>query len=458
MSRLPLRLRVAAAFALGMAVVLAACGTLVYVLVARDLDGSLDRELRLRAQDVAALVTSRPGSLGRSGNVATIERGENFAQVLDVSGHVVDSTPTLGGKALVGPVQVRQAQRGEYFVDVPSAPGLDEPARLFLTPIESSGQPYVLVVGGTRENRAETLAGLRTDLYLAGPLALVLASVLGYFVAGSGLRVVETMRQKAAAISADHPGHRLPVPPTGDELERLATTLNAMLDRLEQAVERERSFVADAGHELRTPLALLRAELDDALQHAESGEQLRAALRTASEETDRLVQLAADLLLIASAEGGRVELHPEPLAARELLESVRNRFLWRAGDARRTVEIDDPDGLGLQGDRLRLEQALGNLLDNALRYGRGTVRLQAIHLNGRVELHVRDEGPGFPDGFLPHAFERFSRPPESRQRSGAGLGLAIVSVIARAHSGTADARNDSLQGGADVWVAIPEWR
>src|SRR5262249_11995551 len=294
------------------------------------------------------------------------------------------------------------------------------------------------------------------DLYLAGPLALLLATLLGYFVAGSGLRVVETMRRKADAVSAERPGERLPVPPTGDELERLATTLNAMLDRLEQAVERERSFVADAGHELRTPPPLLRAELDYALQHAENEEELRAALRTASEETDRLVQLSADLLLIASAEGGRVELRPEPLAARELLDSVRNRFLWRAGDAHRSLEIDDPDGLRLRGDKLRLEQALGNLVDNALRYGRGSVRLQAIQVTGRVELHVRDEGPGFPEGFLPHAFERFSQPPENRSSGGAGLGLAIVSVIARAHAGTTGARNDSLQGGADVWVAIPE--
>src|SRR5262249_1929018 len=156
-----------------------------------------------------------------------------------------------------------------FFVDVSSAPGLDEPARLLVTPIRSRGRQLALVVGGTRENRAETLASLRTDLYLAGPLALLLATLLGYFVAGSGLPVLETMRRKADAVSAERPGERLPVPPTGDELERLATTLNEMLARLEQAVERERSFVADAGHELRTPLALLRAELDFALNHAE---------------------------------------------------------------------------------------------------------------------------------------------------------------------------------------------
>src|SRR5256885_2876735 len=134
------------------------------------------------------------------------------------------------------------------------------------------------------------------------------------------------MRRPAAATGADRPGERLPVPPTGDELERLGTTLNGMLGRLEAALERERGFVAEAGHELRTPLALLRAELDFALHHAESEEELRAALREASIETDRLVQLAGDLLLIASSDRGKLRLREERGSAPQLLESVDNRL------------------------------------------------------------------------------------------------------------------------------------
>src|SRR5205807_9174631 len=147
---------------------------------------------------------------------------------------------------------------------------------------------------------------------------------------GAGLRAVDAMRREAAAISAERPGARLPVPPTGDEVERLGRTLNDMLGRLEDALERERGFVAEAGHELRTPLALLRAELDFALHHAETEEELRAALREASVETDRLVQLAGDLLLLAGSERGELPLRVEPVEACELLESVRNRFAWRA--------------------------------------------------------------------------------------------------------------------------------
>jgi signal transduction histidine kinase len=311
----------------------------------------------------------------------------------------------------------------------------------------------VLVVGATRENRAETLRSLRTELLIAGPLALVLATLLGYLLAGAGLRTVEAMRARAASISADRPGERLPVPRSGDELERLGETLNQMLARLEAALERERGFVADAAHELRTPLAVLRAELDYALRYAESEDELRAALRTASEETDRLVQLAGDLLLIATAEEGRIPLRTEPLDARELLESVRNRFASRAEAQGPPIAIAAPPELTFYGDRLRLEQALGNLVDNALRYGGGPLTLLATEVDMHIELRVRDEGPGFPPEFLPRAFQRFTRPDAHRSGPGAGLGLAIVETIARAHHGEATAANRP-DGGADVTIRV----
>jgi signal transduction histidine kinase len=258
------------------------------------------------------------------------------------------------------------------------------------------------------------------------------------------------MRRRAAAISADRPGERLPVPPANDELRRLGITLNEMLSRLEEALERERGFVAEAGHELRTPLALLRAELDFAIHHADDEHELREALREASAETDRLVQLSGDLLLIASSDGGGVPLRLESIEAAGLLESVRNRFAWRAEQSERPLEALAPPGLALDGDRLRLEQALGNLVDNALRHGAGRVRVEARAGGGTVELRVSDEGDGFPAEFAARAFDRFSRADESHSGSGAGLGLAIVDAIARAHGGRAHIE------GATVTLGLPQ--
>ena len=453
MTRAPIRLRVAAAFAVAMALVLATTGWFLYARLDSQLSAALDRSLRLRAHDLGALVRGRDLGLSTASGTPFVEHGEAFAQLLDARGHVLDATRPLRSRSLLSPDELRAARREATFANRGSVPGLDEPSRLLATPISRRGQKLVLVVGATRGDANETLSSLRNVLLIAGPIALALASLAGYLLAGLSLRPVESMRRRAAAISAETPGQRLPVPQTGDEVERLGETLNAMLARLEAAMERERDFVADAGHELRTPLALLRTELELALRHADSVEELRDAVHRSSAEVDRLGQLAEDLLLIARADRGKLRLQLETLDASELLNSVASRFEWRAQDTGRPLRTAGA-GSRVVGDRLRLEQALANLVDNALRYGGGEVRLAAATTNGVVELHVTDDGSGFPPDFLSRAFERFTRPDGARSGAGSGLGLAIVRVIAEAHGGSAHVRNTD-DGGADVWIAVP---
>jgi two-component system OmpR family sensor kinase len=261
------------------------------------------------------------------------------------------------------------------------------------------------------------------------------------------------MRREAEAVSASRPGRRLPLPRADDEISRLGRTLNAMLGRLETALERERRFVSDASHELRTPLASLRTELELAHRRERTREELEAALRSAAEETERLSQLAEDLLVLARAQGGELPVRRERIRVDELLSDVKERFAQRAAEAGRPLETDADGVLELSADRLRTEQALGNLVENALRHGRGRILLLARMDDGHVELHVRDEGPGFSAEFIEHAFEPFRRADPARSGPGAGLGLAIVDVIARAHGGAARAAN--LDGGADAWLELP---
>jgi signal transduction histidine kinase len=229
-----------------------------------------------------------------------------------------------------------------------------------------------------------------------------------------------------------------------------------MLARIESGLERERRFVADASHELRTPLALLKTELELALRKSRTADELEQTVRSATAEADRLGRIADDLLLLARSEDGRLPLRLEPVDVDDLLESVAARFRARADAEHRSLDVDADSAAVVVADRVRLEQALGNMVDNALAHGAGDVRLAAVPQNGTVELHVADDGPGFPGEFLGRAFERFSRADDARGRGGNGLGLAIVDTVARAHSGTAQARNRSSGRGADVWMTLAQ--
>jgi heavy metal sensor kinase len=453
-SRVPIRLRVTIAFALAMAAVLAGSGLFLYVRLSSHLALALDRELQQRAQDLAALVSQPHAALAKDDGGRFVERGESYVQLLAPDGRILDATKPLGRTPLLSRTELRRAERRQIYVDKPSVPGLNEGSRLLATGVTGRDGRVVLVVGVTRQNDVETLASLRDELLIAGPIALLLASGAGYLLAGVSLRQVESMRRRAAAVSADTPGERLPVPPTGDELQRLGETLNEMLDRLEAALERERDFVADAGHELRTPLALLRTELELALRQATTADELREAVRWSSYEADRLSQLAEDLLLLARADRGRLPLRIEPVDVDDLFASVVARFEWRAQELGKTLRRSAFHDVRISGDRLRLEQALGNFVDNALRYGGDEIRLEARTRDGQVELHVRDDGLGFGEEFVPHAFERFARADQARTGSGAGLGLSIVKTIAESHEGTAHVAN-AASGGADTWVSLP---
>jgi heavy metal sensor kinase len=447
--RLSLRLRVTLVFSLAMAAVLGATGLFLYLRLGAELDASIRDSLRTRASDVSALIAH-----AQPGRSLLANREENPTQILDSAGAIVDSTASVRENPLLGRPELARALRGTVLVDRQTVGSEQGPTRLLARPARAADRDLVVVVSAPLEDRRDALNNLGRLLLIGGPAALLLASLSGYGVASAALRPVERMRRRAAEIQAADPGTRLPVPPTGDEIARLGDTLNEMLERLEIAFVRERTFVSDASHELRTPLALLKAELELALARARSNEELVAAMRSAAEETDRVVGLAEDLLVIARSEHGQLPIRRDRLAAEDLLGSVRERFERRAVDARAAIATTAPHGLVLVADPLRLEQALGNLLDNALRHGGRHILLGATPVADRIELHVTDDGAGFPEEFIGSAFERFTRADAARGRGGSGLGLAIVAAIASAHGGSVGARNRE-RGGADVWLALP---
>jgi two-component system, OmpR family, sensor kinase len=454
------------------AVVLAGTGFFVYLQFEHQAETTVDAGLSSRADELAAVVREEETNLAdHEGHL--VGKTDSFAEVLDPGGRVLDSSPVIGNADLLDAEQLRAALDGPTFVSRGPLPSLSGGSRLLAVPVATPAGKRVVVVGTSTEDRDDSTDDLLQLLFVALPGALILASIAGYFLAAAALRPVEAMRARAAEISTAAPGERLPVPDSRDEVARLGETLNEMLARIGDAMARERAFVADAGHELRTPLAILRAELDLALAEGRSPEELRAALASAAEETDRLTQLSEDLLTIAQTEGGRLPLRIGELHMLDVFEPVERRFARRAAEAGRGIELGEGGELPLRGDLLRLDQAVGTVVDNALRYGAGTITLSARRVPAggtapagpgaagdatastgeAVEIHVTDQGKGFPPDFLDHAFERFTRGPGARE-GGSGLGLAIVATVAAAHGGAAGAANRA-GGGADVWLVIP---
>jgi signal transduction histidine kinase len=289
------------------------------------------------------------------------------------------------------------------------------------------------------DQRDEALRELLAQLTVANLAALAIASLVGYRLARAALQPVERYRARAEQIAAGATGVRLDVPlGVDDEVSRLGHTLNAMLAEQERAADRQQQFIDDASHELRTPLTVLAAEIDVALRRHRSADEYEQTLRRIAVSTGRLVQLADDLLALG-AQGAEAPTFC-PLYAADLLDEVADRARALLGAApSRPVRTDAPLGLVVSADRALLARALGNAVDNAVRYGDGSITLTAAPLTGDaasgVVLAVHDDGPGMPADFLPHAAERFRQAQRSRTGPGSGLGLSLVDAIAAAHRG-----------------------
>ena len=299
MRRVPIKIRLTLVFTAVMATVLAATGLFLYLRLGAELDRTVKEGLRSRADDVAALAMRSTPPPTQATDARLTDRDESLAQVIDARGRMVVEAPAASGRPVLTPQELERARRGTTIVDRRGLPSFAEDrVRLLATPVHGPRGPLVVVVGTSIDDRDEALGSLLAQMLIGGPAALLLATLTAFAVTRAALRPVEGMRRQAAAISGSEPGPRLlPVPGTRDELSRLGETLNAMLVRLESALAHERAFVADASHELRTPLAILKTELDLAMNGDHSTEELDATIRSAAEETERLARIAEDLLV-----------------------------------------------------------------------------------------------------------------------------------------------------------------
>lgn len=450
MTRIPIRARLTVAFSAALLIVLGLAAAFVLARVSSDLTESADESLGFRLDALSSLVAgASPSDPPALPGVDADDYEDSFSQVLEADGSVVASAlPAAAGAALT-PGEAAKAASGRILIAHRELEGVDGDARLIAEPAEGRrGSAWVVVAGTSNQDREETLSQIAAAFAIGAPIALLIAALAGYGLARRALRPVERMRIQAEEIEPGSPD-RLSVPPADDELRSLGLTLNSMLARQGEALERERAFVADASHELRTPLAVLRAELELTELEGGSPEQLRAAIGSALGEVDRLARLSDDLLVIATADRGRIPIHRERIGAAELLERVAVRFRRRASELGRAIEVAVDGDAECFVDPLRVEQAVGNLVDNAIRYGAGTISIEGRSSAGRLDVIVADEGAGFPADVAESAFERLARASRDRNKDGAGLGLSIVRAIAEAHGGDA-----AIAGGARVRVSF----
>jgi signal transduction histidine kinase len=447
--RPPISVRLGATFAIVFLVVLAGLSALSYWGLGRILRSELDRSLVTAAH---AFETAGPdfGALEKQ-ELAGVGSQEFDTQVIGAEGAVANSSDDdLSHRAVLSAAQLARTYRdGALFTDVVDEEG--DPLRALAMPLQPGGVLVVLAELDTVESAQEGLLHLSLGLF---PVAGVLAGATGWLVARRGLRPIARMTADAERISARDPFPRLAVPPTRDEVARLGTTLNRLLDRIEEGRRREREFTADASHELRTPLAVLRAELELA-RNRTADEAFLRSLDSALEESDRLGQLIDDLLLLARHDAGHVRAH-ELVDVSQVVDELMPRFRVLAG--RRGITLTRTGDAVAHADRRALSRALANLLDNAVRHSaeNSEVSVTVTQEPAGTAITVTDAGPGIPPEERQRLTQRFTQLDRGRAGGGAaGLGLAIVASVAAAHGGRFEMADGPSGKGLAVTLRLP---
>ena len=432
------------------AVLVAVC-VLIYLLLGRSLYNRIDENL----QAVTGIaVTSLTNDLAEGQGVEDAARStaaelfsaQAMLAIYDGAGRLLAEAGADDDLVVTLPPLETIPVDSSILYTVAEAKDTDDRHRMAVrrARIPPSGTEYVILVSTDLERTDEELESLREILLYVIPAALILAGIVGWFLARQSLSPVMLMAERARRIGVENLGGRLPVANSRDELGRLAGTFNELLGRLAASFAQQRQFMADASHELRTPVATARTAATIALQQSHrTEEEYRETLQIIEQQTDRLTRVVDDMFTLARADAGNYPVRREPLYLEEVVEEVVRAARVLALRKSVSVEYAAPTTAAFTGDEELIRRMVGNLVDNAVKHAPGgsTVHLELARGNGAWTVSVTDEGAGIPEAARPHVFERFYRGDASRRRSeldmggGAGLGLAIARWIARQHHG-----------------------
>ncbi|RUL87921.1 heavy metal sensor histidine kinase [Tautonia sociabilis] len=456
MNRLSIRWKLTLWYGAVLAAVLAVFGGAVYLMMRHELlartDAGLVEELAEIAEDARRI--RAPGEFQRLARRFSRHEGYEF-QVTDLEGQVLFRSDRLGPGAMPVPPALARSERATA-ADVT----LEHLGhwRMVGRRLQTPAGPVVVQAAASLAPTDHELAELLTVILLTGPLALLGALGGGYLLARKALAPVDRMAAAADEITATRLDRRLDAPNSGDELGRLAGTLNRMIERLERSFEEIRRFTADAAHELRTPLTVMRNEAEVALRAPRDPDQYRRVLENMLEEIERLTRLAEQLLFLCREDAGLVPLAREPVRLDELVRDAAEHMRVVAEEKEIDLRVEPSAAAIVVGDADQLRRLLFNILDNAVKYTPpgGSVSAGVGRLGPHARAVVSDTGIGIPQEHLPHVFGRFYRvdPARGPEASGTGLGLAICRAIAEAHGGKLHI--ESVVGrGTKVMLVLP---
>jgi heavy metal sensor kinase len=456
MRTLPIRAKLTAWYSIIMAVSLCVFGMAADLLMKNGIHSTANEGLQQRIEGVRSIITEE----GPNGAAALTDEFREYSdgqgkrgrlRVADSVGKVIFLSP--GAEFLATAVK----DTG------PSSPYLTringESFRILHDTINVGGASYDVLVATAMDDFERAVDRFELALSFAVPVFLVIAALGGYWLSLRALAPVDEITLAARNIGAQDLGKRLTVRKTGDELERLADTLNGMLSRLEAAFQRITKFTADASHELRTPVAVMRTSAEIALRKSRSEDEYREALAQILHESERLSQLIEQLLILARSDAGSAVVPMVRTNLTEPLEHACQQASLLAGQKRLAFSQRVPEKpLWVQGDPASLERLFLVLLDNAVKYTPDGGRVE-VHLNsedGFAVAAIRDTGIGVSSEDLPHIFERFYRADRARTRDsgGSGLGLAIGTWIAQVHGGEIRVQSE-LSRGSRFEVRLP---
>jgi heavy metal sensor kinase len=447
-----IRGRLTAWYTLVLGVVLIAAGMMAYAMMRRQMRRATDASLVTSAHQVAAALEEEAaeshGALQlRSANEILSNFRDNDRPMIilnaDGSDFAASAAPIA---ASVDRATLRQRVARRAF-----GPSSVKELRLFLSPMRIGGREYFVAIAQSLDEQRELLEDLRHAMLVTIPLALLIAAAGGYLLARKSLAPVAAMSAKARAISAASLDDRIEVANPGDELGQLAITLNELLERLEQSFDSQRRFMADASHELRTPVAILQGELDVTLSREDrDAAEYRDSLEIMRKSVQRLTRIVRDLFLLARGDAGQYPMRDERFYLDDVAAQTVQGFRTLAAERGVALAEEHETDLVMRGDEDLVQRMIGNLVENAIKHvpsgGRVLVRSRAAE--GELRVEVRDSGSGVPPELRERIFERFFRVDGT---SGTGLGLPIARWVAEAHGGRL--RLESSDSGGSVFVA-----